>query len=142
MEERKNCQQRLPEHLAGRLQDMAEMAGEQMVCNACGHEWDDTEAETCPECGSNNVSIEEKENDERMTGEDVLAVDKRVVYDICLSTSGPEDGFEVEVDDRAIARITYYFKDWFDGARRILSGEEFDAVEEWILREVYIEELS
>lgn len=52
---------------------------------------------------------------------------------VVLSTGGPHDEFVVTLDDDGtIARIEYVYQDWFDGARRVLSGEEFDAAEAFL----------
>jgi len=60
----------------------------------------------------------------------LLGVSKKIVYDVELSTGGPADGFEVEVDERGnIVDIEYYYSDWYDGARQHLRGEAYDTAE-------------
>jgi len=59
------------------------------------------------------------------------------VYRVGLSWGGPADGFYVYVDpvDHEIVQIEYYFQDWFDGAKRRLTGSDLDAALEmfgWI----------
>jgi len=59
---------------------------------------------------------------------DILSITKNVIYDIKLSWGGPEDGFLVEVDpdyNNDIVSIEYYYKDWMDGAKRELRGDDF-----------------
>jgi len=67
-----------------------------------------------------------------------ISVQKKVIYDIQCSWGGPSDGFLVEVDEDEIVAITYYFKDWFDGARQALSGDAFDTAKEYIQQIVYL----
>lgn len=64
--------------------------------------------------------------------ESILAVAKRIVYDIQLSTGGPADGFKIIVDPESmeIEAIEYYFADWFDYASVSLTGKDFKIVEE------------
>jgi len=60
------------------------------------------------------------------------------VYRVGLSWGGPADGFHIYVDpeDHEIVQAEYYFQDWFDGARRKLTGPEFEELVEmfgWIV---------
>lgn len=42
-----------------------------------------------------------------------------------LSTGGPGDEFRFFADaERKVHRIEYWFLDWFDGAHRVLTGED------------------
>lgn len=59
----------------------------------------------------------------------ILAVTKTITYKVELSWGGPADFFIVEVDPEGhhpIISITYHFQDWFDGAFRDLTGEDFE----------------
>jgi hypothetical protein len=48
-----------------------------------------------------------------------------------LSLGGPSDEFRFFVNpDLSCHRIEYWFMDWFDGASRILSGEDFQLMRE------------
>lgn len=60
-----------------------------------------------------------------------LAVGKRELWTVLLSTGGPHDEFEVTYDRESdeVERIDYVFKDWFDGARRTLDSQATEAVE-------------
>jgi len=69
-----------------------------------------------------------------------LSVQKKTVYDIQCSWGGPSDGFLVGVDEGEIDSITYYFKDWFDGAQKRLSGDDFETAKRYIEGVVYLEE--
>ena len=75
------------------------------------------------------------------TSEYLLSVDKAIVYTVELSTGGPADFFKVFIEYEEISRIEYHFQDWFDGAMRVLSGDEFDFIQDWIYQEVYLEEI-
>lgn len=60
-----------------------------------------------------------------------LAVSRKTVWRIELSYGGPQDYFDVFVSDGEVERIEYRFLDWFDGASRVVSGDEFDALEDY-----------
>jgi hypothetical protein len=62
---------------------------------------------------------------------EALGITKEVVITYLMSWGGPSDEFEIHIDptDRSITEIFYVYKDWFDGARRRLEGEEFDLIE-------------
>jgi hypothetical protein len=64
--------------------------------------------------------------------ESILAISKETVYKVERSWGGPADGFYIYVDpeDHEILRIEYYFQDWFDGATRTLTGDDFKLVAE------------
>jgi hypothetical protein len=67
--------------------------------------------------------------------ESVLGVGTRVVMRIELSTGGPGDWVEAELDDREVQDVTYHFNDWFDHAeRRVSQGSAL-----WSLAEYYAE---
>lgn len=62
-----------------------------------------------------------------------LSVETFKVLKVLLSTGGPADWFEAQIDDDGdILRIEYVYQDWFDGARRTLDGAEFDQAERFI----------
>ncbi len=64
--------------------------------------------------------------------EGLLSIDNLyTVYRVQMSWGGPSDEFEVFVDeDKEIVRIDYVFKDWFDGARRNLMGDDYSLAKE------------
>jgi hypothetical protein len=71
----------------------------------------------------------------------ILGASKRTVWDIQLSTGGPADGFKVEVDNEgSINEISYYFKDWFDGAKRRLFGDNEEVAKQALQYLVCMEE--
>ena len=51
-----------------------------------------------------------------------------------LSWGGPSDGFRFYITpDGQPHRITYFFHDWFDGAERVLSGDDLE-----LLRDAFV----
>ena len=47
-----------------------------------------------------------------------------------ISGGGPSDEFRFFVNpDKSIHRIEYWFLDWYDGAHRILDGEQYELLE-------------
>ena len=61
-------------------------------------------------------------------GEMVISVTEKRVVEILLSTGGPEDLFEIDIEDNEIVGGRYRFKDWFDGAVREISAEQAELV--------------
>lgn len=61
--------------------------------------------------------------------EGILSIDKKTVYTVQMSWGGPSDEFEVKVDEGEVTGAAYLFRDWFDGARRELSGDDLEAVD-------------
>ena len=76
--------------------------------------------------------IEENEEGEGVENlrENILSLDKHITVNMLLSTGGPEDGFEFDLDsiDKEVIGGHYIFKDWFDGARHDLSEAELEKV--------------
>jgi hypothetical protein len=51
--------------------------------------------------------------------EDVLSIEKKTLITVLLSFGGPSDGFDFVFDsDGELDSCQYWYKDWFDGARR------------------------
>jgi len=51
--------------------------------------------------------------------EAVLSVEKKTLISVLLSWGGPSDGFDFTFDsDGELDSCEYWYKDWFDGARR------------------------
>ena len=62
-----------------------------------------------------------------------LSVETIRTVKVLLSTGGPADWFEAQLDDDGdIRRIEYVYQDWFDGARRTLDGADFDTAADFI----------
>ena len=67
---------------------------------------------------------------------------ERIVI-VQMSWGGPSDEFHIRVNnDGEITAITYWFKDWFDGASWDLSGKEFEIAEAFLRYYVEIEVMS
>jgi len=119
MTKQATCEERIVAHLAGRLEDMAAYV-------AVG-ENGGTKAQR------DAIDIEgkgEEAREQALEGwsEYPLCVEVKKLLRVDLSTGGPADRFEVTLDDDGQPEcIQYVFQDWFDGARRSLSGDEFDA---------------
>lgn len=90
---------------------------------------DRIEAELKDRLADISEATDSEEKREEFDGQ-ILSVDKKIVYRVCLSWGGPADYFDIELDPegREIVRISYIFQDWFDGAERELAGQEFDTV--------------
>jgi len=62
-----------------------------------------------------------------------LSVETFTVVKVLLSTGGPADWLEAQIDsDGDIIRIEYVYQDWFDSARRTLSGPDFETADQFI----------
>lgn len=71
--------------------------------------------------------------------EDLLAISTKVVMRIELSTGGPGDWIEAELDeDRDVQAVSYHFNDWFDHAERRVDGDS----PLWALAAYYAEVVS
>ena len=56
---------------------------------------------------------------------------KRGYFRYQLSWGGPSDEFRFFTNpDFSLYRVEYWFMDWFDGARRILKGRDYDLLAE------------
>lgn len=111
MSENKSCEQRIDEELARMMADIRTR----------------NEAEDRDEWESENGDPLE-----------AIGIQREVVITLTLSWGGPADYLEVHIDpdDRDITEIVYIFQDWFDGARRKVTGEDFDLLAselEWLL---------
>ncbi len=143
----KSCEQRIGEHLESHLADMRKLHNLQRIdedewegdANLRLRLWSDNWG-NMP--GNDHDSylhqdaVEIAEDCERESF--AISVQKKTVYDIQCSWGGPSDGFLVEVDEDEIVGIIYYFKDWFDGARQVLSGDAFDTAQGYIGQMVYL----
>ena len=108
MSDQPTCKERISDQLKGRMEDI-----------------------------DRALELQEKEieNNEEGEGvedlrESILCFDKTITVYMCLSTGGPEDGFELDLDpvEKEITGGRYVFKDWFDGARQELTEEQLQKV--------------
>lgn len=132
------CEERIEGALAGRLADFRGLSALSYACDR------DDVAEALRENPDARRMYRELDRPAEDTAEAArermweypLAVERFTVVRVELSTGGPADWFEATIDDDGtITRVEYVFQDWFDGARRDLSGPDFDAAADFI-REV------
>lgn len=148
-ENERSCKKRITEHLDRHLAGMRQLHNLQRIEEEIWEEdanlrrqlwsknWGDLPGDERDGCFHQDA-VEIAEEYERESF--AISVQKKVVYDIQCSWGGPSDGFLVEVDESEIVAITYYFKDWFDGARQELSGDDFDTAKRYIEQMVYLGE--
>jgi len=123
----RTCEERLPEHLAGRMEDfrsiLAGTRGEGIDPDT-GETWDeDTAHERIHEYGL------------------CLTVERLVT--IQLSTGGPGDQLEYTLDaDGLVTEIRYRFLDWFDGAVVTLTGDDFETARDFYACELELIDLQ
>lgn len=125
------CAERLPAHLASRLDTfhalttLAQVYGDEATPEIVALAKDqDIDEEYCDQiAGTAQERIYELP----------LSVQKLTVYRVDLSTGGPGDWLEAFVDsDGEITRITYHFNDWFDHAEKTLERAEFERAEAFV----------
>lgn len=100
------CAERLPGHLAGRLDDLRRILAR-----------DDPYAP-----GPDDID-EPGPLDEYALGESVSYAVR-----VDLSTGGPADYITATVGPDGVERATYHFADWFDHAERNLDGDELETI--------------
>lgn len=100
-EEQKSCEQKIDEELRRLMADVREMA---------------------------QAEDRDKWIDENGDPLDAIGISKYKVIQYQMSWGGPSDEFEIWIDLEAktIERIIYIYMDWYDGARREVTGEDFD----------------
>jgi hypothetical protein len=110
-DDKQTCEDRIDEHLGSRSADF-----ETYWSNAQVYEHGNDELPPFHELG---LSFEAREDDE--TGEVSH-------YDFLLSWGGPSDFVRFHRD----GAITYHFQDWFDGAKRSVSGQAWaETLRDW-----------
>lgn len=137
------CEDRIADHLTSRLATFAALAKAARV-----NDQDELDALTAEDRNEirDAIGCDDLIADELAEAADTaivelpLCVSAKKLYRIDLSTGGPGDWLEAEVDteDHEIGRITYWFNDWFDVAHRVLEGDERDVAESFCQR--FIEE--
>ena len=133
MDKNPSCEDRIASHLESALEDLERAGMYQFKCEDCDHEFytpdDDPE---CPECESLECEqLRDPEETHEQYMEGVLEITPLyTVYRVGLSYGGPADGFTLYCDPETgeIEKAEYYFQDWFDGARRGLSGDALEMV--------------
>jgi hypothetical protein len=67
--------------------------------------------------------------------ESPISVSTETVVTVQFSWGGPSDEFKVTLDDDGdITNVEYLFKDWFDGAKRGLVGEQEEVASDFLGR--------
>lgn len=118
----KTCEERIAGQLARRLEAMHSYVEP--------HD----EGDKCQWCDGEHSDDEHYDRH----AEYLLSIESYRTVRIDLSTGGPGDWFEVQLDsDNEPRRIEYHFNDWFDHAARTLDGDEYDAA--WAFLEPYCE---
>jgi hypothetical protein len=133
------CEERIGEHLNGRLSDFRDLVAVATgnLRAETGNRADDpvNRLYDAGEIDSTltNTDEELQEQAQERIWEMPLAVTKQTMFRIDLSTGGPADYLEVtcDTDEPAIQTIRYHFADWFDHAERTLEGDEFKAAAEF-----------
>lgn len=103
----KTCAERLPAHLAGRLDDLRAMLARD----------------------------EPPEGDDDLPGLDeyALSMDVRYSVRIDLSTGGPADYITADLDASGdVLNAQYHFADWFDHASKDLAYGDLETIESYI----------
>lgn len=101
-----DCAARLPQHLAGRLDDLRAILDR-----------DDPE-----------------EGDDERPGLSEYGLGSSFGYSVRvdLSTGGPADYVTATIQDGEARDVRYHFADWYDHAERQLDGDERETVERWL----------
>ena len=107
----KTCAERIAEQRDSRIADFADMLNR---------------------AGGNGVSEEEQERAQEEIYETPLAVSVFRTVRIDLSTGGPGDWLEVQLDsENDPMRAEYHFNDWFDHASVTLEGDDYETAVEF-----------
>lgn len=118
------CADRIGEHLQSRIADFNDLL---RLGSAYGDEMTDDLREAAErveiDASDSTEDLAESAQDKRF--EMPLSVESKTIYEIVLSTGGPHDEFQVTVNsDNEVESVEYVFMDWFDGARKTLSGDD------------------
>lgn len=106
------CESRIENHLQGRLEDLRKLLT--AYCDG-DEDWHAVDLGTFPEYGLCFDYVAPNTFDNQT----------EAYFRYQLSWGGPADEFRFFVNpDLSCHRIEYWFLDWFDGARRDLSGED------------------
>jgi len=130
MEKQPTCEERIDDQMKRTFDNLREPEDTPRLCSDCGHDWYAEDGDkVCPECGSEDTEVDRI----GLVNDQFIEFTKlHVVYRAGLSWGGPADGFwlYVDPDDGTIDKIEYYFQDWFDEARRQVTGEDFEVVKD------------
>jgi hypothetical protein len=105
-----SCEQRIDHHLEGRIEDLR-----RLWAAYCGGDEEGGEDGTLCEYGLSFDYVAPLTFDDQKEG----------YFRYQLSWGGPGDEFRFFVNpDLSCHRIEYWFLDWFEGARRVLAGDD------------------
>lgn len=116
----KNCEERIADHLEGRLKQYLPDLDDVETCQTILTEFG-------AEVPTDETELKEKASDtfQENVCNDVLSIDKVTTYKVLLSWGGPSDQFEFDYDSNGdLVAGRYRFLDWFDGAVRSLELSE------------------
>lgn len=134
MSRQPTCDERIADQLASRLRHLAALGELRDIMDA--DELDGLSAEAREIADEHGIPLDAdsvtndstREAAMEATSELPLAVTLRRVVRIELSTGGPADWLEIQLDEENTpGRAEYHFADWFDHASRPLDGPEYDA---------------
>ncbi len=112
-EKQETCAERVGRHMEGRLEDLRLLAGKDQ--NEY-HIWEEDEAELC-DYGLCFEYVPADRHCKRLEG----------YYRWLISYGGPSDEFRFFVDaGGSMHKVEYWYMDWFDGAKVILSGSDLE----------------
>ncbi len=117
MEEQKNCKARVGDHLKGRVEDIKKL-------------WERYKND--PESNDKDLgNFNEYGLCFDYVAPQTFTGQRKGYFQYQLSWGGPSDEFRFYVGPEFQPyRIEYWFMDWFDGARRVLKGKNFDLLNE------------
>lgn len=130
MSEQRTCEERIDAELAGRVEAISLLVRASNY-GATVEDFEDDERAMLDALGLDLSDEIDNEQAQQLLDELPFDVSVKTICTVLLSTGGPADMFEFEVEDGRIeSNITYRFQDWFDGATRT-GGLTFE-VEGWL----------
>ena len=126
----KTCEQRIDEHLKGRLEDLLPDVTTWGV-RKCAR-YLKAEGRTPGTDDVEEIRQEVLDLIRERACQDLLSVEKITTYKLCLSWGGPADYFELDwsQDSGCWDGGRYVFQDWFDGANRRITPEQAEQIAE------------
>lgn len=124
----RTCAERIGEHWKGRAEDLRALLPVAQGNIPAPDAEDDRQALVNLGIDADDLDNEDAalESAQERLWEMPLSIEMVRVVRVLLSTGGPEDAIEYTLDsDGDVIRAEYVFKDWFDGARKPLDGDDF-----------------
>lgn len=128
------CEERIAEHLAGRLETIGALIRVSRVNDADDvAALSDADKREIADITDSTAPDELCEAAQDAIYQLPLSVETFKLVRVLLSTGGPADWLEARIDTEGeIDRIEYVFQDWLDSASRVLDGDEFDQAARFI----------